>query len=369
MTFLNQNDLFRRTRWRLAAWYAGVMGIILGLSALGIYETIAHAHRVTVDRELRSVATTLQNSLKLTLQQPGKFERASQELLPNFCIANGGGTNVDSNVAIAPSKEKCASTTSATSQSLLLATDRNHYYLRLFDLLGEPIGQTAQLPPGLPFIQAKTVTGIDSEALWHSLKDGNGNRYRQISLLLYTRSNQPWGSVQMGRSLHDFDRYLASVRWVMVLSLPMAVLTIGIAGWWLAGLAMRPIHQSYQQIQQFTADAAHELRTPLAAILATVESALRLQHLSETEARETLQVVERQNQRLSQLVGDLLLLSRLDRWWYPDRRRLCCLQDLLSDLEEELAALAIANQINLTFAVGSQHPVQVMGNEERNRSG
>jgi len=32
---MNQNELFNRTRWRLASWYAGVMGIILSLCSLG----------------------------------------------------------------------------------------------------------------------------------------------------------------------------------------------------------------------------------------------------------------------------------------------------------------------------------------------
>jgi signal transduction histidine kinase len=76
---------------------------------------------------------------------------------------------------------------------------------------------------------------------------------------------------------------------------------------------MKPIYQSYQQIEQFSADVAHELRTPLASSQVMVESTLRLNYISDSEARQTLQAVERQNNRLSQLVRDLLLLSHIQQ--------------------------------------------------------
>ena len=92
---------------------------------------------------------------------------------------------------------------------------------------------------------------------------------------------------------------------------------VSVASWWLAGLAMQPIYQSYRQIQQFSADVAHELRTPLAATQATVESALLMPKLDEIEAQDILQTIHRQNQRLTTLVVDLLFLARLDRQHIP----------------------------------------------------
>jgi len=152
------------------------------------------------------------------------------------------------------------------------------------------------------------------------------------------------------------------IQWIILLSLPITMGLIAVASWWLAGVALKPVQGSYQKIQQFTADAAHELRTPLAATQATTESVLRLPHISDDEARETLQVITRQNHRLTSLVSDLLLLSRLDIQITPIQA-FCCLQDVLSDIEEELAALAIANDIQLRVDQPVEPPITVMGNE------
>ena len=128
---------------------------------------------------------------------------------------------------------------------------------------------------------------------------------------------------------------------------------------------MKPIYSSYRQIQQFTADAAHELRTPLAASQATVESALLMSELDEKEAREILRTVDRQNRRLTQLVADLLLLARMDSQAIGDRPQLCCLNDLVTDLVEELAALAIASEVALTSSIRVQQQLNVVGDADR----
>jgi signal transduction histidine kinase len=199
---------------------------------------------------------------------------------------------------------------------------------------------------------------------WQIIQDLQGNRYHQISFRLHTNRQEDWGYLQLGRSFKEFDDYLSTVRLILFLGLPIVLVLVGVSSWWLAGLAMKPIYQSYQQIQQFTADAAHELRTPLAATLATVESA-RKEELEPLEIQDILATIERQNRRLATLVNDLLLLSRFDRQPILQRYESCCLNDIVSDLVEELSALAIAADITLSESILVNQSLYVKGNLEQ----
>jgi signal transduction histidine kinase len=239
-----------------------------------------------------------------------------------------------------------------TAPHILSAIEQGHYYARLYDTSGRLIAIAGDYPKGLP-------QALNKE-LWQTLRDRTNNIYHQISLSLHTQTREDWGYFQVGRSLADFENYLGRVKLILLLGLPTSLILVGFASWWLAGLAMQPIYRSYQQIEQFTADAAHELRTPLAATQATVESAL-LVDLDSQETKDILTTIERENKRLIQLVGDLLLLARMDRQAIPLRRQLFCLNDLVSDLVEELEPLAIANQITLTNEFRVKKSLNVSG--------
>nr|WP_233219797.1 two-component system sensor histidine kinase RppB [Pleurocapsa sp. CCALA 161] len=333
---MRQNKLFNKTRISLALWYAGVMGLILSLLGSGVYKAISHAHWISLDNELESVAGTLHDGLELKLRQPGKIEPIIGELLPNLCLI---GTS-------------CISDRFNSQRHILSAVDQGNYYARLYDTSGRLIAIAGDYPEGLP-------QSLNTEP-WQTLNTSSNNIYHQISFSLHTQTREDWGYFQVGRSLQDFEDYLGRVKLILLLGLPTSLIFVAIASWWLAGLAMQPIYRSYQQIEQFTADAAHELRTPLAAMQATVESSL-LVDLKQQEAKNILTTIERENKRLIQLVGDLLWLARMDRKTIPLRRQLCCLNDLVDDLVEELESLAIANQITLTSQIKINKPLNVSG--------
>lgn len=72
-----QNQLFRRSRFQLAVWYAGVMGAILTLLGLGVYRAIAHAHEVTINREIKSVADAVHDAIEANVSSPAQLDQVS----------------------------------------------------------------------------------------------------------------------------------------------------------------------------------------------------------------------------------------------------------------------------------------------------
>jgi signal transduction histidine kinase len=315
------------------------MGIILCLAGAGAYQMMVHAHWQGLQDEIEAVAGTLHDTLEPMLQQPDQMNPYVQNVLPNLCVVS----------------EPCANSPQNQSKRHILGvTQTNDYYIHFRDRNYQTIATVGNLPE----------VEVDREAVWQILRDSQNRHYYQFSLLLKNSAGLPWGYMQIGRSMADYDRHLSESRLALLLGLPIGLVAIAIASWYLAKIAMQPVYTSYQQIQQFTADVAHELRTPLAAIQATVESSLAMV-LPETDSRNVLNVIERQNSRLSQLVGDLLLLSRLDIETNPPNLSPCCLNDILSDLVEELAPLALSSAISLNLDLETKASLLAMGNESQ----
>jgi two-component system, OmpR family, Ni(II)-sensor and/or redox sensor kinase NrsS len=336
---MNSQQLFRRSRLRLALWYAIAMGLILSLSGLGMYRALVQANWKAIEREMESIAGTLHDSLEPMLPEVQNPTVVLQRILPELCAVG----------------QSCGGSPSLIQRHTTGISDRSTYYLRLLDHHGNLLAFSPTQPADLP-----STPPTES---WHTLEIA-GKRYRQFTIILHSaeakhvgNQNHPhasWGYLQLGRTLESFDTEVLRIRWILAIGVPLALALIAISSWGLSGLAMQPIYQSYQQQQQFTANVAHELRSPLASLLATVEAVLRLPPSSPQDIPPMLQTVERQGRRLSHLITDLLLLSSLEHGASAQPWEACCLNDLVSDLTEEFLELAAIEAIDLTQQIPDQ---------------
>lgn len=112
--------------------------------------------------------------------------------------------------------------------------------------------------------------------------------------------------------------------------------------------------------RRFTADAAHELRTPIAALQSQIQAAGLA--TDEAERAECLAKSLRGTERMSHLVGQLLTLSRLDELGAPALLEPLDLAELTRSCSAELAPLALAKHI--TLELNAESPVTVYASEE-----
>lgn len=121
------------------------------------------------------------------------------------------------------------------------------------------------------------------------------------------------------------------------------------------------LERSFEAERQFTSDASHELRTPVAVILAECDS---LDHGQPTEEdyRQSVDVIRRQGQQMSRLIGQLLHITRLEQGTQKLQLETADLSQLVEVLCEEQAHLAPEGT---TLAVHTQPDLLVNGDVTR----
>jgi OmpR-family two-component system manganese-sensing sensor histidine kinase len=159
-------------------------------------------------------------------------------------------------------------------------------------------------------------------------------------VLGYLRVSHPWFEVTKPIRQLIVDLTLGTIFMVM---------SVAAIGWFLSGLAMKPVRESYQRLKQFTADASHELRNPIAMIQTNVQVALADPDLESPLQRHQLKVVERLTQRLGRLVNDLLFLARVDSGIVQPQWQPVPLDALLMEVIEEQQLLAAEKGISLSL--------------------
>jgi signal transduction histidine kinase len=137
-----------------------------------------------------------------------------------------------------------------------------------------------------------------------------------------------------------------------------ALVLVAVGGFLLARKSTLPVERSMEQMRRFMADAAHELRTPVAVLRARAEVALGQPRDPDRDGA-TLRAIEGESDRLGAIVGDLLTLARADAGERPVTREPLYLDDLAAEAIE--AARALAQRKGVALEVGSFEEARITG--------
>lgn len=181
---------------------------------------------------------------------------------------------------------------------------------------------------------------------------------RQITLPVYQKQ-ELIGYLQIGIPLTTTQNNLAELRLVLSIAVPISLAIIGVTGWVLAGIAMQPIRQAYSQLQRFTADASHELRAPLAAILTNAQVGLITPVRDGSQQLFRLEKITQLVESISTLVSNLLFLARHEGQFATESLQKLDLTNLLQQIADDYQVSAKEQDLNFICYLPSQ-PIQIL---------
>ena len=263
---------------------------------------------------------------------------------------------------------------------------------------GKEIARSANVPNQVPEIKSFSVwhaKQAPTPGSWEGVV--NGNIREKVELL------------PSGEAILLACSYAPELKELRLVALTLTgvggvILLFGLAGgWWIASRAIRPIEDisatavkisagdlsqrinvaeaeselgqlaailnstfarleaAFAQQQQFTADAAHELRTPISVMLTQTQTALTRER-SGAEYRETLEACQRASQRMRRLTESLLELARFDAGQEQMKRLKFDLSQTARNCVELIRPMADERNIKIHCELS---PIEYVGDSER----
>ncbi len=372
-------------RWRLQAWYALFLaGLLLSLGFTA-YHFEALAVRDRFDDELRRLAIDLSSS-----------SRRGSPPRPEADAPDGtGATTAERQSDRPPSPSpppppprKNKTRKSSTVAAQLEREAARGIYFAVWLHNGVPFTPSANAPADLPAPPQRQL----------------GTHIRVRGLLREAYHSADYGDFALvGRSFAEEQAKLNAVAWRLSLGGAGIFGAAVMVGWWLVTRALRPIHDistaatkiavgdlsqrinaretdseldqlagvlnstfarleaAFSRQQRFTADAAHELRTPVTVIVTHVQNALAAGGLT-AEHREAFEACERAAQRMRRLIESLLQLARLDAGEEGRNHERTDLAAITTESVNSIRSLAEGRKITLTANLA---PTELTGDPGR----
>lgn len=316
---------FRALAWRLLLSYVVAMGAVVGILIIAIYQFVTYSLYQRIDQGLMTLATAAAHNLPEILANRAEIQNRMPRILD-------GDGDLD-----------------IPWQDLR----QGHQSIQWFDAKRQLLGQSGtnfpSHPPGIRF------------QTWY--QDG----FRTLTIPVYgpdtDKPKRAQGYVRVSESIveeeEELNRLLAAMTWGGLI----AVILIGGSGWWLTRRSLQPIEQSFRQLKQFTADASHELRSPLTAIRTAVDVMQSHPERIHPADVKKLELIGGATHQMSDLLEGLLLLARtdasIDGAFAAKTGIVIPLEELLEDLVTCFHPQAATKGIALTIA--EFPPVQVKG--------
>jgi signal transduction histidine kinase len=258
----------RRLRLRVTAWYVGTFALVLLMLGGLLFAALAHDLSMSLDKSLRAATTEIARAAE---------RREQERALP--------GTG-----AIDAVEE-------------LKIPDRDLY---LFDLTGRPL---------TPLTANEVLRELATEAARTGSSTKRWDAPHDLTLQAYaerfttSRGTKYVAAAVANRDTLD-DRFAILFALAGALGL-LGLVLVATGGWLLARKSVAPVELTMEQMRRFMADAAHELRTPVAVIRSRVD--VTLERPRDAAAYETMLVELRAEvERLAALLNDLFTLARAD---------------------------------------------------------
>ena len=361
---------FRSLRFKLTLWYVLILGILLISFSSFLYFTLSKSLHRDVDNKLRSLAELIALESASPLSKFG-FGSIDQALETSMNLKPIG--------------------------KFIQVLDESGNIGRKSENL-----KNVQLPISLNALK-NASKGLVTFETNHSI----GNTPLRIITFPVTENNHVTKIVQIASSLEGVEDALNTLFIILIVTVPLALMVASLGGQFLAHKALKPVDnitqtarvitsqnlnqritppkvkdeisrlietfnemisrldQSFRQIKQFSSDASHELKTPLTILKGEVEVTLRKERTPQ-EYQQTLKSNLEEINRMSQIVEDLLLLSRADTGEVRLNIEDINLTEILNEVVTQMDRLAQSK--GLYFSTSNHHQdIHIFGDALRIR--
>lgn len=373
-------------RVRLTLWNTCVVALILIALAGILRVVVAKSILDSVDADMRGRAQRSQDFVRVLI---------------NLAVKKASSSNPTTQT-LTPGSSPTPTPTPAPS--LLPPSDvgaPSRWQTRLVEKAFDSNGKRLLGAPDDPPLDAKSLTRSARGEEVFLTTQIEGESVRVFSAPLSRQDpSKPFPVIQIGYSLLDIERGQKNLDRTLLMLVPIGLLSAAAGGLFLTSRMLRPVREatkkaayidasdlserlpvegedefaqlaktlngmlarleaSFEQQKRFTADASHELRSPLTVVKSISSRVLARPNLPE-EQRDSMERIQKSALAMESLIESLLFLARSDNGQLSPKRQPIPLTDLLEEVIDALSQGAtphVQNQVD-------EH-IQVLGDRSQ----